>query len=361
MVSMQLFHASYLFAVSRRLLVAAGTPDHIADEVSAILIGANLAGHDSHGVLRIPTYLQLIAEQKLDPAAEPKIIANDATTLQIDGQNGFGHYTAQQAMTLAIEKSRTSKISCVTFTRIQHIGRLGEYAEMAARAGCLGLITVGGGARGVGRTSPHGGAKAVLGTNPIAIGVPTGDKTPFVLDFATSIVAQGKIQVAKSKGLDMPPGHLLDSDGLPTVKIEDFETGGSLVPFGGHKGYALSLFVCLLGGLGAPFNLEQAAMQGCYMQVLDIDAFTPLETYQHNVRTFLNMIKETPLAPDADEILVPGDFEQRNREQRLRDGIEVPETIYTQLQQWATKLQVSTDETIVEASDLHRYPTTTTK
>lgn len=353
----QRFTAPFLHALSRRLFMRADTPQHIADEVSAILIGANLAGHDSHGVLRIPTYLQQIESGHLNPSAEPSVAQEDATTLCIDGNSGFGHYTARRAMALAIEKARTSKISCVTFRRVQHIGRLGEYVEDAARAGCLGLITIGNGSRASGRTAPHGGAKAVLGTNPIAIGVPTGDETPFVLDYATSIVANGKIQVARSKGLDMPPGHLLDSDGYPTVKIDDLDNGGSLLPFGGHKGYALSLAICLLGGLGTQFDPERAAMGGCYMQVLNIAAFTPLAAYQQNVRMFLDAIKETPLAPDATAVLAPGDFEAQNRHQRLADGIEVPITIVTQLQEWAERLQVPFDLSIVEPSDHRWYPT----
>jgi uncharacterized oxidoreductase len=146
--------------------------------------------------------------------------------------------------------------------------------------------------------------------------------------------------VARSKGLDMPPGHLFDKHGQPTVKTADFYDGGCLTTFGLHKGYALSLFVCLLGGLGAPFNPEKAAMGGCYMQVLNIDAFTPLADYQRNVRMFLDAMKETPLAPGFDEILAPGDFEVRNRRSRLAHGVEVPETIVSQLRQWAEKLAV---------------------
>ena len=340
MVSMQTIPAAALQELTSSLFMKVGAPAHIADDVARILVGANLAGHDSHGVLRIPIYLQQIQEGKLDPAAEPVIVAEDATTLKIDGQNGFGHYTARRAMALAIEKARQSKISCVTFTRINHIGRLGEYAEDAARAGCLGITTVGHGSCDAGRTAPYGGAQYRLGTNPIAVGVPTGDEFPFVLDFATSIVAEGKIQVARSKGVDMPPGYLFDKQGQPTVKTADFYDGGCMVPFGLHKGYALSLFICLLGGLGAPFDPEKAAMGGCYMQVLNIDAFTPLADYQRNVRTFLNAMKATPLASGFDEILVPGDFEERNRRQRLTNGVEVPETIVNQLWQWADKLGV---------------------
>lgn len=340
MVSMQTIPAAALQELTSRLFMQVGAPHHIADDVARILVGANLAGHDSHGVLRLPIYLQHIQEGKLDPAAEPVVVEEDGTTLKIDGQNGFGHYTARRGMALAIAKARQSKISCVTFTRINHIGRLGEYAEDAARAGCLGITTVGNGSRDFGRTAPYGGAQYRLGTNPIAVGVPTGDAFPFVLDFATSIVAEGKIQVARSKGLDMPPGYLFDKQGQPTVKTADFYDGGCMVPFGLHKGYALSLFICLLGGLGAPFDPEKAAMGGCYMQVLNIDAFTPLADYQRNVRMFLNAMKETPLAPGFDEVLVPGEFEERNRRQRLANGVEVPETIVSQLRQWADKLAV---------------------
>lgn len=340
MVSMQTIPAAALQALTSRLFMQVGAPQHIADDVARILVGANLAGHDSHGVLRLPIYLQHITEGKLDPAAEPVVVEEDATTLKIDGQNGFGHYTARRGMALAIEKARQSKISCVTFSRINHIGRLGEYAEDAARAGCLSITTVGNGSRDFGRTAPYGGAQYRLGTNPIAVGVPTGDAFPFVLDFATSIVAEGKIQVARSKGLDMPPGYLFDKQGQPTVKTADFYDGGCMVPFGLHKGYALSLFICLLGGLGAPFDPEKAAMGGCYMQVLNIDAFTPLADYQRNVRMFLDAMKATPLAPDFDEVLVPGEFEERNRRQRLANGVEVPETIISQLRQWADKLAV---------------------
>lgn len=174
MVSTRTIPTAALQELTSRLFMQVGAPQHIADDVARILVGANLAGHDSHGVLRLPIYLQHIQEGKLDPAAEPVIVEEDATTLKIDGQNGFGHYTARRAMALAIAKARQSKISCVTFTRINHIGRLGEYAEDAARAGCLGITTVGNGSRDFGRTAPYGGAQYRLGTNPIAVGVQIG-------------------------------------------------------------------------------------------------------------------------------------------------------------------------------------------
>ncbi len=323
--------------------------------MARILVGANLAGHDSHGVLRVPTYLQAIQDERLQPAAAPIMLKETPTTLLLDGQNGFGHYTAYRGMALAIEKARQSNICCVNFVRTGHIGRLGEYAEQAARAGCVGLTTVGFGSRQVGgRVTPFGGLAGVLGTNPISVGVPTGDNTPFVLDYATSVVAEGKLQVARSKGLDVPPGYIVDKAGQPTVKTADFYDGGALLPFGNHKGYALSLLICLLGGLSGQFDTAQAGMGGPFIFVMNIEAFTPLATYQQNVRTFLDAIKGTPSAPDK-EILAPGDFEQRNRSERLANGVPLPDTIYQQLRSWAEKLNVPLEDGLVEASDRKRY------
>src|SRR5262249_13052468 len=141
----KLFQPAHLHSLARRLLQAAGTPRHIADEVSGILVSANLAGHDSHGVLRVPAYLRAIEQGGIDPAAEPAVIRETPGTLTIDGKGGFGHYTACRAMQQAIEKARQSDLCAVSLVRTGHIGRLGEYAEQAARAGCIGIITVGGG------------------------------------------------------------------------------------------------------------------------------------------------------------------------------------------------------------------------
>jgi uncharacterized oxidoreductase len=334
------FTADQLRSLTRRLFIAAGTPEPIAAAVTEILINANLAGHDSHGVIRIPSYLDGIEKGHIQPTAEPERVKQTAGTLLVDGRNGFGHYTAQRAMQWAIEKARWDEICCVSFIRTGHIGRLGEYAEMAAQAGCIGLVTVGGGSGTAGAILPYGGAKGRLSTNPMAVGVPTGDDTPFIIDFATSVIAAGKIMVARSKEADLPPGSIVDRQLKPSVKTADFDDGGFLLTFGGHKGYALSLLVCLLGGLAGPSQRQEGSMGGAFMQVIDVKAFTPLEEYQQGVRAFLDGIKATPPAPGFEEVLVPGDFEQRSRIQRLAHGIEVPETVVQQIGNWAGKLSV---------------------
>ncbi|MEM7033341.1 MAG: Ldh family oxidoreductase [Chloroflexota bacterium] len=322
------------------IFIAVETPSHIAKIVAKILIGANLAGHDSHGVLRVPAYLNQIEAGKLNPKAEPEIRVKTGTTLLVDGHFGFGHYMAHQGMNWAIEKAKQSNISCVSFTNSTHIGRLGEYAEMAANAGCITLITYGmGGASG--SVVPFGGAKGALGTNPLAVGIPTGTDAPFILDFATSVVAEGKLQVARSKNASVPEGYIVDSEGNTSTNPLDFYNGGYLLPIGGHKGYGLSLMTALLGGLGGNFKPEGGFARGEMMQVINVEAFMPLETYQQGAAAFLNQIKQTPPSTGFEQVLVPGDPEHNLRQQRLTQGIDLPDTIKQQLQEVATHLNVS--------------------
>jgi len=336
--------ADYLQRISRDLFAASGAPDDIASTVAEILVNANLAGHDSHGVQFVPMYLDRIEDGGIDNKAYPEIVRESANTMHVDGKKGFGHTMSRQAMEWAIERARNSAVCCVTFQNTTHIGRVGEYAEQAARAGCITLITLGGASAAGSQVVPFGGARGALGTNPIAVGIPTGDDAPFVIDFATSVVAGGKILVAESKGLDVPEGAIIDSKGNPTTSPADFRNGGYLLPFGGHKGYALSLFFSLMGGLAGEFNAELTSMAGLFMQVYDVAAFTPLEGYQRNVRAVLDAMKSIPPAPGFDEVLVPGDFEHRSRQQRLAEGIEVPADTFARIQAWAEKLNVSLTE-----------------
>ena len=351
------FQASHLHSIVRRLFVAAGTPLHIAQDVAQILVNANLAGHDSHGVLRIPGYLQGIESGGLNPTSEPVIIKETDTTLIVDGGTCLGHFAARQAMKWTIAKAKKANLCGLSLASTGHIGRLGEYAEAATREGCIGVVTFGSGCAQAGAVVPFGGAKGGLGTNPIAIGVPTGDDSPFIIDYATSMIAQGKIQVAQSKGIDLPEGSILDKHGNPSVKTADYFDSGSMLPFGGHKGYALSLLACMLGGLSGNFNIESGSMHGFFMQVINIEAYTSLKEYQQGVRAFLDGMKRTPPAPGFDEVLVPGDFEYRARTHRLVHGIDLPDTIYRQICQCAEKLNVSMDDDATEEIDQQLYET----
>jgi LDH2 family malate/lactate/ureidoglycolate dehydrogenase len=335
------FHAEYLQNVMRRILIAARTPDYIAADVAEILVNADLTGHDSHGVLRIPQYLQAIEIGKIVPDAQPAVLRETVSTLLVDGRRGFGHYVARWAMARAIEKAQQANVCCVSLTRLNHVGRLGEYAEQAARAGCIGIVTSGSAEPGNDTTVPYGGAKGALGTNPIAAGVPAGGRPPFVLDYATSVIAVGKIHVAHSRGLSLPAGCIIDKHGRPSVRPEDYYDSGYMLPSGRHKGYALSLLICLLGGLSGQFDAHRGMMEGAFMQVINVAAFLPSADYQRAVTAVLDSVKATPPAQGFSEVLTPGEPEQRSRAQRVAEGIEVPDTIWQQIAECAQRLGVS--------------------
>lgn len=346
----QRYQASYLHAMTRKLFETVGTPTHIAEVIAETLVGANVAGQDSHGILRIPSYLEAIEKGTVVPDAEPTVERETDTTIVINGNEGSGLYTARIAVEMAIKKAKQHEVCRVSLKNNGHIGRLGQWAEIAAHAGCVGWISTGGGGgkRSVGirggGTLPYGGAEGKLGTNPIAIGVPTGDERPFVLDYATTMVAGGKTAFAESKDADLPEGCIVDKDGNPSVKVSDLVDGGNMLGFGAHKGYALSLFTCLLGGLSGQFDADEGTMGGAFMQVLDVNAFLPLEDYQVGVRSFLDGIKATPPADGFDEVLVPGDYEQNSRLERLEMGVEVwPKTI-DRIQACADSLSVTIGE-----------------
>lgn len=353
MANAQTFQATHLHAYSRTMLEAAKMPSSMADVVADVLVGANLTGHDSHGFLRIPMYLGHIEEGQITPEAELSVVQDNGNTVVMDGNGGPGIHTCTEAVTFAIDRAKDVGTCAISFSRINHIGRLGHYAEMAAHEGCICFVTVGRGDPGKIATLPYGSNSPTFGTNPLAFGVPTGDHTPFVLDFATSVVAEGKLQVARSKGEMLADGIIVDKDRKPSNDPADFYDDGALLPIAGHKGSALMMLPCLLGALAGGTN--QGGVGGCFILVMDVTRFSDLELYQSSARAFLDGIKATEPAEGFDEVLVPGDFEARNREHRLEHGISVPGPIIDEVETWAAKLGI--DPTTIHATtkDEKRY------
>ena len=349
------FTAAHLHAYMREILTAAGTQPHIADEVAEVLVGANLTGHDSHGLLRISMYMNMIDNGRIVPAAEPTVVQDNGNSVVMDGNQSHGIYTCLKGTEFAIARAKEVGICAVTFKRNGHIGRLGHFAEMAAHAGCIGFVTVGSGQVDGGNVLPYASSSRTFSTNPIAFGVPTGDDTPYVLDFANSVVAEGKLRVARSKGTEVADNTIVDKDGRPTNNPLDFYEGGALLPLGGHKGSALLMLPCLLGALSGNYNFETGRASGCFVLMMDISRFTDLEDYQKAVRHFLNTVKATPPSDGHDEVLAPGDFETRNRVHRLKHGIEIPPKILEELQEWNDKWGVDLESVTILPEDESRY------
>lgn len=324
-----------------RLFRAVDTPEDIAERVASILVNADLAGHPSHGVLRIPDYLRQIEAGGMDTSARPEITRERPGAASVDARRGWGHHAAYWSMDLAIRKAKENGMAGVSLDNCNHIGRLGEYAEQAAAGGCIGMATFGFGGPGAGAAAPFGGTTRALGTNPIAIGAPTGDDTPFVSDFATTIIADGKIRLAQAQGAQLPPDYILDRDGNPSTNPDDFFDGGSLLLAGGHKGYALSLATCLLSALTGAYDAEKKRVIGVFLMAIDIGAFRDTDAYARDARSFLDGITANPPAPGVAKVLAPGEMEKRSRDEKTASGIDLPVVVWQRLCDGAAKVGAS--------------------
>src|ERR1700732_4013161 len=224
--------ADRLEEIGKGVFIAPGTPKDEAELVMRHIVGANLVGHDSHGVIQIPTYIERIKVGHIVPGAPWTIVQESPTTTVVDGHWGFGYVANERAMRLTIEKARTANVAAATVFPQGHIGRLSSYTQMAAQAGMIGLITADSG-RSPKAVAPFGGREARLGTNPISIAIPSELEGPLYLDMATSAAAAGKIAVAVARGTLVPPGWIIDRDGRPTTDPSQLRQGGALRRGGG--------------------------------------------------------------------------------------------------------------------------------
>ena len=340
---MPTFAANQLRRVGQSIFEAVDTPPDVARQVSDSLVTNNLMGHDSHGVIRIPSYLRKISERQIIPQAQPQVIRETPTTALLDGHWAFGQVVAGRGMEIAIAKAREHNIAAVGMFHCPHIGRVGEYPAMAAEQGMIGIAVCNSGPPG-GIVAPFGGRKPFFSTNPLALAVPAGERPPLLLDFATSVVAEGKVRVARNRGKQIPEGWIMDSEGNASTDPHDLYQGGALLPFGAHKGYGLALFVDILGGIltgtGCTAMPDYDGGNGTFMIAIDIQSFHPLAKFKASVDHFIAAVKKVPLAPGVEEILVPGEIEYRTQVQRKREGILVEEVTWSEIVQAAQELGV---------------------
>jgi LDH2 family malate/lactate/ureidoglycolate dehydrogenase len=333
--------AERLHRIGAALLVAAGAPPDEAETVMRGSIEANLAGHDSHGIIQIPTYIERIQVGHIVPGAPWTIVQESPTTTVVDGNWGFGYVVTRRAMQLTIDKAQQANLAATTVRRQGHIGRLASYPLMAAEAGMIGLITADSG-RSAKMVAPFGGREARLGTNPISIAVPSNLDGPLFLDMATSSVAAGKIALAVSRGEPVPLGWLVDRDGKHTTDPTQLRQGGVLLPFGGSEGYkgsGLAVIVEILSGLltGLGFGVEPSGRHndGCFIAVFKVEAFRPLEEFKQEVTELARYLTATPPSEGSSGVLYPGEIEYRRAQERRISGIEVEDPTWRELQSLA--------------------------
>ncbi|NKC16709.1 MAG: Ldh family oxidoreductase [Gammaproteobacteria bacterium] len=345
---MPLINKADLTTAGEALFKAAGASEHEAGTVTRHLVGANLVGHESHGVIQIPTYVERMAKGHIVPRAPMKVIRESATTAVIDGHWGFGYTTSEYAMEKTIDKALGSGgVAACTVLRQGHVGRVADYPMMAAKAGCIGLMTADSG-RSPKAVAPFGGRVPRLGTNPICIAVPSNLSGTFVLDMATSAAAAGKLKVARAKGEPVPSGWLVDENGAPSTDPSAVARGGALLPLGGaegFKGYGLAAMVEILSGIlpGLGFGVDPDGFHndGVFMAAFAVEAFLPLEQFKQQVTQFAEYLTATPPAQGFERVYYPGELEYMREQQRTGEGIPLDDGTWKALGQLADELGVA--------------------
>ena len=326
---------------------AMGTSDEGARIVSEHLSLNNLYGHDSHGMIRIPQYYDATQVEFCNATAVPEILRESDTTAVIEGHRAWGQVAAYQATEMAIAKAKKHGVSAVTLRNCYHLGRAGAFTQQAAQEGFIAQFYCG--CFGGSRLAPWGGTEARLSTNPMSIAIPTRGE-PVLIDLTTCAMPEGKIRVARNSGAELPLGILLDRDGKDTTNPADLYDGGSILPLGGtlmgHKGYALSLAVELLGSIlsgGGPSWPGRYQGNAAFIQVVDPTTLEDRETFYDACEEVFKNMRESPRKEGVEEIFLPGEIETRRELERRQTGIPVDATTFGLLEDTAKTLGVEFD------------------
>jgi LDH2 family malate/lactate/ureidoglycolate dehydrogenase len=332
------------------VLVGIGVPRDDAEIEAEVLVWANLRGVDSHGVLRIPLYLEWLGKGIMNPHPNVRVEKETSATILIEADLALGPVVTTMAMKRVIAKAKEAGIGWCLIRNTTHQGAMAYYAIMAAEAGMAGIVSV----CSPPNMAPYGARVAGVHNSPIAIAVPGKRHRPIVLDMATSVAAGGKVDLAKDKGIPIPSGWALDKDGSPTT---DPNLSAMLVPFGGPKGSGLAvMFECLSSLMvGNPLLAPNESnkhrihrgVQNSFVAAIDIGAFTDVEAYKEDVDSLVDRLKGLPTAKGADEVLVPGELEDRVYLERSANGIPLPPGTVASLRSAADRFDITLPAAIV--------------
>jgi uncharacterized oxidoreductase len=326
-----LIATSDLQRFATQILEAGGATASEAAIVAESLVEANLRGYESHGVVRLPQYVESIRSGEIRPGATLSVVHETPAMIACDGGWGFGQVLGRDLTSRLIVKAREVGVGCGTLRHSSHLGRLGEYAEMAAEAGMVSMILANthGGAQ---RVAPVGGIRPRLGTNPLCMGCPGGKEGPFVLDFGTTVTAEGKVRVAKIAGQRVPEGWLLDPDGNPTTdpNVLYGTPPGTILPMGGvqaYKGFGLAFLIELFcsGLSGAPVASERPTGpkgNAAFFLVVSPEHAAGASHLVEQARQLEDYVRNVPRKAGVEEILLPGDPERRAIAARRARGLE---------------------------------------
>jgi LDH2 family malate/lactate/ureidoglycolate dehydrogenase len=327
---------------------AVGLPPEEARLTAENLIFANLRGVDSHGVIRLKAYVERLRAGGFKRGARPQVVVEEASSALLDGQHGMGQVAATTAMKLAIEKAGKTGVAVVSVRNSNHFGASAFYAMQALKHAMIGFAATNAGPT----MAPTGGREGRLGNNAAAIAVPAGRFPPIVLDMATGAVAWGKIFVAQQQKRKIPTTWALDKNGVPTDDPNEAAHQGLIQPFGGYKGYGLSLLIDILTGVlsGGGFStqvrtlyqqLEAPSQVAHTCGALRIEAFMPLADFHQRMDEIIGLMRSCPRAPGVERVFVPGEIECEMEQKRRAEGIPINAALQAELSALAAALRVT--------------------
>jgi hydroxycarboxylate dehydrogenase B len=346
-----IFQKQPLTRAIEAIALAGGSGPEEAKLVAENLVTANLVGHDSHGIGMMPRYVEALLEGGLHPNRKVEVKLDGGSLLALDGGAGYGQSIGLQATRLAIERAQQHGVAIVALGNSHHLGRIGHWAEMAVAQGLVSIHFVN--VQSFARVAPFAGADRRFGTNPVCIAIPLPGEPPFVLDMATSAVAQGKLRVAHNKRARIPLGWLIDEQGNPT---DDPKWGviaplGAMSCFGEHKGYGLAVACELLGGALTGGGVtdhdnktKRRVLNGMISIVLDPAKLGTQDAFKKDAKSFLRWLRESRTAPGHDRVRIAGEPEREYRAQREREGIPVDDETWNEIRAAAVKLKLSAEK-----------------
>lgn len=315
----------------------AGVPSDEAEIVTNLLIRADLRGVESHGVTRLPIYIKRLQKQFVRKQCTIEIVRQKGATAFLTANGSMGHVVAHKAMLQAIDLAKNHGIGFVSVKDSGHFGVAGLFPAMALDEDMIGYVC----SNSAPMMAPYGGRKRIIGNNPLSYAFPTDKKLPVIVDFSCSVVSSGKLIITRKKGEKIPLGWAVDKNGMPTTDpYEGYEGGGSLAHVGAHKGYGLSLTneiltALITGGkwtqnIKSLYEEDKSGIQGtCHsFVVIDPECFVGIREFKRSMDEYIDSIKNSPKAEGVDEILMPGEIEDRCETEQLNNGIRLnPNTL----------------------------------
>jgi uncharacterized oxidoreductase len=336
------------------IFVGAGCSADEGGRIAKYLVSANLVGHDSHGVVRVPRYVGSKLEGTVKPDQKVAVLVDTPVLAVVDGKFGFGQTVTPQAVEIGIAKCKAMGLSAVALRNSGHLGRVGDWAEMAAASGLVSVHFVN--VAGSVLVAPFGGVDRRISTAPFCVGVPRPDGQTIILDFATSVVAEGKVLVASQGGKKLPDNALIGPDGAmsgdPHLLYGEYDAEGprnyrqgkgAIRAFGDHKGSGLAVMCELLGGsltgCGAT-SPKDVVVNGMLSFYIDPKIVDPENFFSADMSRYIDYLKSSKPTTAGGEILIPGEPEARSRAERSKSGIPLPESTWAALVEIARKVGV---------------------